>query len=63
MYYFLDYGCIGELSTVHRYYPGSIGYFLFNGILIKDIAAGARHVAALDCKIIYFINFYFFKIR
>ena len=56
MYYFLDYGCIGELSTNHRYYPGSVGYFLFNGILIKDIAAGARHVAALDCKIIYFIN-------
>lgn len=46
------------MITTHRWYPGGVSFFLYNGIIIKDIAAGARHVAALDCnfrKLIYFL--------
>jgi hypothetical protein len=48
---YVDFGCNGDVSTKHRWYPGGLSFFLFNGILIKDIAAGSRHVTALDCKL------------
>jgi len=38
------------MITNHRWHPGGVSYFLYNGIIIKDIAAGAKHVAALDCN-------------
>ena len=40
----------GELDTIHRWHPGGISYFLYNGVIIKDIATGVRHAMALDCK-------------
>jgi len=55
----LDYGCNGEAVTNHRWYPGGISYFLYNGIIIKDISAGSRHMVALDCKIKTKIYFFF----
>jgi hypothetical protein len=57
----LDYGCNGEAVTNHRWYPGGISYFLYNGIIIKDISAGSRHMVALDCKLKLKFNCFFYN--
>jgi hypothetical protein len=48
--YSSEIGLNGELDTIHRWHPGGISYFLLNGMVIRDIAAGVRHAMALDCK-------------